>query len=214
MQTEPGNEAEDIAVTQGGDLIYSDSNSVNMVKNKKIRTVISLQGWRPLNICTTASGDLMVVMVSDDRKQSKVVRYSGSTMTQTIQVDDQGRPLYSCSSCYKYISENRNLNICVADNDAKAIVVVDQRGKLRFRYTGHCSKESFNPRGIATDSHSHILTSDYRNHCIHILDQDGWFLRYIQNCDIRRPYGLCVDTRDNLFVAEWDTAKVKKIQYM
>ncbi|XP_065929728.1 uncharacterized protein [Magallana gigas] len=209
----------DIAVDSDGNLLFSDgkSETANKVNNGQTEEFIRLRGWTPSQLCVTSNGGLLVIMLSHDETQCKVIRYSGSTEKQTIQFDDEGKPLYSGNVKVKHITENRNHDICVADCWAGAVVVVNQNGKLRWRYTGHLSvtkKEPFKPFGITTDSQSRILTADHYNHCIHILDQDGQFLRCIDNCHLKGPYGLCVDNNDNLFVSEHFNGNVKKIKFL
>nr|XP_034305116.1 uncharacterized protein LOC117682172 [Crassostrea gigas] len=218
VYTKSGEFPNDLDVDIDGNLIVSDGklNTVYEVNIGKTEELIRLEEWNPFNLCITATGDLLVIMYSDDKTQAKVVRYSRSTEKQTIQFDDKGKPLYSGNNRIKYITENRNHDICVADSEAGAVVVVNQDGKLRWRYTGHPSvtkNEPVEPRGITTDSQSHILTADGVNHCIHILNQNGQFLCYIDNCNLKNPYALSVDNNDNLFVCEYWKGSVKKIKY-
>ncbi|XP_062592893.1 uncharacterized protein LOC134254378 [Saccostrea cucullata] len=213
IKTKSGGTPPSLSVTKRGNLVCTDykKRTVNIVKNDEIEEVIRLQNWEPKGVCSTSSGDLLVIMHSHDDEQTKVVRYSGPTEKQTIQFDDKGEPIFSCYLCY--ITENRNLDICVSDNGAKAVVVFNPTGKLIFRYTGHTPAASFNPQGITTDSQSHILTADISNHWVHIIDQNGQFLRYIE-CGLSWPWGLCTDTNDNLFVAQRGRKQVQKIKYL
>ncbi|XP_061177453.1 uncharacterized protein LOC133186237 [Saccostrea echinata] len=202
IQTKTGKRPYDITVTKRGFLAYSDEydRTVNIVNNEKIEELVRLYDWRPLQICSTLSGDLLVMLKSNDNKQTKIARYYGSIQKQTIQFHENGEPLYSAGSHYRYMTENKNMDICVADWRARVVVVVNSAGKLRFRYRGHepaPKNKLFEPRGITTDDQSRILTADNDNQCVHVIDQDGQFLRFIK-CDFDNPRGLCTDSNDNL----------------
>lgn len=216
VQSKSGNIPYDIAVTKNGDLVYTDikDKTVNIIKNKHIHTMVRKREWRPLGVCSTSDGDLLVVMNSNG-ELTKVVRYSGHTKKQSFKYNKEGQPLYSPGGYNKYICENRNLDICVSDFEAHAVVVVNQFGKHKFIYTGTppITWAKFTPVGITSDIHSRILIADINNNCIHILDEDGHFLRFIDNCHLYAPFGLCVDTKGNVFVSEYYRGKVKEIQY-
>lgn len=191
-------------------VIYND-RSVNIVKSSQIHTLIKLRRWIPHNICSTSAGDLLVIVESDDYEQTKVVHYAGSTEIRSIQFNDSGESLYS-SGVTKYITDTRNKDICVTDLDLHVVVVVNQAGKFRFTYTGSPSSrvESFYPYGITTDSQCWILIADnFPNNRIHILDEEGRFLQFI-NCNLIWPRDICVDSKDNLFVA--DSLNVKRFK--
>nr|XP_022336299.1 uncharacterized protein LOC111132773 [Crassostrea virginica] len=182
-------------------MVYAnyDDRSINLVSGTQVEPLITLQGWKPRGLCSTSSGDLLVIMDSEDEKQTKVVRYSYSKEKQTIYSDDKEMPLYTPGDI-KNLSENYI---------ARAIAVVNATGKLRFRYTGFFSI----PQKFYPSSQVNILIADFDDNCIHIIDQNGKLLHYIYRCGLQDQWGLCVDSIDNLLVTEWVAGKMKKIKY-
>lgn len=212
---------QDMSLTQNGCLVYIDKTDLTIYIDKRTQLIemIKLENWIPVSMCASLSGEFLVMMVDSNPYYGRTLieRYSGSTMIRYINVSDnfQSNNSYNYDEIKACICENMNSDICVADCNYRVIVVLNQDGELRFRYNGNPSitEKSFSPTGITTDSQCRILIADDIISYIHILDQDGEFLRFIDNCDLQLPCCVCVDTKDNLYVGERDTGKVKKIKY-
>ncbi|XP_062592953.1 uncharacterized protein LOC134254462 [Saccostrea cucullata] len=203
------------AVKQNTDIYIYTRNEMNVLFNTL--------NWFPVGLCYKENGDLLVSMrmISTDKKQSRVVRYSGTKEIQKIQYDSQGQPLFSTGvnhiSTVLLLTENGNGDICVADYEKKAVVVVDSSGGLRFKYTGNLCKskqskfKDFIPLNIASDVNTQILISDDSNNIVHIIDCDGNFVRYIEYpCN----GGLSIDTDHNLVIGKEGTRIIQIIKYL
>ncbi|XP_062621522.1 uncharacterized protein LOC134283100 [Saccostrea cucullata] len=209
----------DITVTRQGELIYSDyiNRTVNIVRDGKVETLkITPRGWHPSGLCCTRSGDILVSMCTTDNSHYKIVRYQGQRVTQEIDKDEHGDPIYQGGKYGVYVVENNNGDIVASDLNARAVVVVDRTGKVRFRYNNKPpgGKKSFCPAQIVTNSMGHIIVADEFNNCLHILDQNGQFLRCVDNCGLDHPIGLSVDSEERVWVGLCVSGEVKVIQYM
>ncbi|XP_062599613.1 E3 ubiquitin-protein ligase TRIM71-like, partial [Saccostrea cucullata] len=220
--------ARDISVTNQGELIYSDLNfnsgCIYIVKNGRSEVFMSISGI-PGGLCCTRSGDILVCLslmsVVKEFKleihyENKIVRYQGQTVKQEIKKDEHGNQILKNGFHTPFVDENINGDICVSDVNANMVVVVGKSGRVRFRYDGTSAgmENPFQPQQIVTDSVGQIIVADNNNACLHILHQNGQFLRCIDNCGLEKPYGLSVDSEGRLWVGLCQSGKVKVIQYM
>ncbi|XP_078330162.1 uncharacterized protein LOC111116726 isoform X1 [Crassostrea virginica] len=211
----------DISVTRGRELIYSDlsSETVKIVRDGKSETLITApKGVGLGKFCCTRYGDILVQVFTGNSRQRiiKIIRYQGKDIKQEISIEGQGNAIFKDGNCFLPISENNNGDVCVSDANANAVVVVDKTGRLRFRYNGKPARreESFCPRGIVTDALSQIIVADIRNNCLHIIDQNGEFLRCVDDCGLESPLNLSVDNEGRLWVGLLHTAEIKVIEYL
>lgn len=107
------------------------------------------------------------------KKESKVTIYNKKGKEiHNIPKDNKGQKLYNYPN---YITEKINVDICVLDQEKKAVVVVIASGQLRFSYKGD-QKSEFSPGGLCTDILSHTLVCDKMNSAVQLLDEDSRFL--------------------------------------
>lgn len=205
----------DIAVTRTGDLIYGIKleNTVFKLTKDKAQVLINLHDWKLLSLCITAFGELLVCMTDERKYRCRVVRFNQDPeIMQIIQYDHRGESLYTSGMLSKYIEENKNGDICLADCDAAGVIVTDRAGQFRFRYDGKTSFQNnapFRPVGIATDSKAHILVSDSLK--IHIIEENGQFLRFLDMV-CSNPLRLALDEDDNLYISDTH-GNVKVVRY-
>jgi streptogramin lyase len=144
----------------------------------------------------------------------KIVRYQGQRATQEIDKDELGKSIYQRGYKAVFVTENNNGDVVVYDLNASAVVVVDQTGKVRFRYDKQPGgQQPFAPRHIVIDSKGHIMVIDKLDNCLHILDKNGRFLRCVDS-GLYDPRGLSVDSEGRLWVGQIESGEVKVIQYM
>ncbi|XP_062600631.1 uncharacterized protein LOC134262272 [Saccostrea cucullata] len=210
---------DDITVTRQGELIYSDYNNrtVTIVRDGRKETLITTpRGWHPSGLCCTRSGDILISMTTTGDRYHKIVRYQGQRVTQEIDKDEHGDPIYKGGNEILNVVESNSGDIVASDGNARAVVVVDRTGKIRFRYNNKPpgGKKSFCPEQIVTDFMGHIIVADKFNNCLHILDQNGKFLRCVVNYGLKCPSGLSVDSEGRLWVGLYDSGEVKVIKYI
>lgn len=196
--------------------MYSDvaHQRVNVVRNGNTEPLITTQDDSfPYNLCCTISGDILIgVGHRSANSHPKIVRYRGERRVMEIYKDEHGNPIFQ--GAHISVTENINGDIITTDANSKAVVALDNTGRVKFRYNQSPPGREmpFCPGKVVTDSVGRIIVAD-DNHCLHILDQNGRFLRCVDNCGLDRPSGLSLDSEGRLWVGSYHTGEIKVIKY-
>lgn len=208
----------DIAVTVHGDLIYIDGRKGKIKTTGHDDSLVSIpQDWIPYRLCCSKSGDILICVSNGLEK--KIIRYHEKKITQEIHKVENGKPIFegkfSHALCI-HVVENNNGDVCISDENAGVIIVVSLAGKIRFRYDGKPAKKNnqFSPSNIVTDSLGQIIIADNGNSCLHILDQDGQFIKCVDNCELDNVHALSVDDEGRFWAGLFESGIIKVIQYL
>ncbi|XP_062612306.1 B-box type zinc finger protein ncl-1-like [Saccostrea cucullata] len=198
-----------------GRLLYSEFNNVMVFQNGEVNTLLEMpEGWEGMGVFCSKTGNLFVCL-RNEQKEHKVVVYKDKTMSKEFQFDENGKKLYQNGEYMLFPRENINGDVCVVDHNSYTVTAVSQKGKLRFRYDGKAAKlpKPLNTNDIVTDSMGHIILADEGNDCLHIINQNGQFLKCLTIPGLTKPTGLSLDTRGRLWVGSQNNGDIKVIQY-
>ncbi|XP_061175143.1 E3 ubiquitin-protein ligase TRIM71-like [Saccostrea echinata] len=197
-------------------LLYSEFNNVMAFQNGEVDTLLEMpEGWEAMGVFCSKTGNLFVCLINQQNKEHKVLVYKDKTISKEFQFDENGKNLYKKGDYMLFPRENINGDVVVVDHNSNSVTAVSREGKLRFRYDGKAAKleKPLNTNDIVTDSMGHIILADEANDSLHIINQNGQFLKCLKIPGLTKPTGLSLDTRERLWVGSQNNGDIKVIQY-
>lgn len=195
-------------------VVLRDSQRI-LVKDEKVLKLLSPDGTligifgehlkQPVGLAQSAEGEVLVT------------EWMGG---EVVGFDEKGMRVRSfpCScEAPGYIASSPNGNVIVSDWKQHVIKIFDANGKFLKQYGGHGSGEGQldHPYGVCTDRFNHIIVSDTWNNRIHMLSEDGRFIKTLlsKHDGIEWPQAVTVDKEGRLVIVE-QHGLIKLYQYM
>ncbi|KAK3093240.1 hypothetical protein FSP39_013094 [Pinctada imbricata] len=151
--------------------------------------VCSTAPLHPAGVSISFNGDLLVTLCScnvskissDSYGEVHQIEKSGVVQRRYTHTEDHRSKLFVNPL---KVAQNVNKDLCVVDiidNEFRSrLVVLSESSKLRFIYKGQQSfSKKFTSNDVACDDRGRILVTDYYNHAVHVLLEDGHFLQYL-----------------------------------
>ena len=207
----------DITLSLDGDLLFTDASSnIKLVsKQKEITTLFELI-WQPTGLCSLPNNDLLVAFGRCGKvkvfNNEGIIRHN----LDHIKFRYPWRVAVNKVNSEMYVSDHEKFG-CTGRYWGKVIAIgADQQ--LRYEYSGQ-GEHKICPQGVCTDQMGHVLITDYNKHCVHILDQDGQFIRYLltSNQGLYKPMTIDVDSNSHVWVGRCLTlgkGQVKVVRYL
>ena len=217
------------ATTSDVGIILCDrtTNEVKMIdKFDKCSVLFNTGNLHPAFVTITNAGELLISMWDEDsysrtsssRRLVRRMTMEGEEVC-VYEYDNDGKtPLFTRPT--KTVQHN-NGDVCIIDrfknNTDMATGVVygfDIRGNVKFRYTGRQDKHPFNPLDMCCDMLGNTITSDTKNHNVHMIDTEGNFIRYLVTPDMvdRDLYAVSL-YGNKLWVGAYDTGVVYVFEF-
>ncbi|XP_062572809.1 uncharacterized protein LOC134234780 [Saccostrea cucullata] len=182
----------DMCVTDNSDVYFTDeiNKSISCLSpSGSVSTVISTDPLRPLGICLSVDGGLLVTLKDNALGLHKLELYSRRlvrhiTVTgDVIHVYEYQEDGHTRLFTFPFrVVQNSDSDICVVNlksGTTGELMIMSASGHMKSVYRGQNLTEVFKPIDVVCDSLCNILVTDIKNKQIHLLSPDGEFLKIL-----------------------------------
>lgn len=221
---------DDVAVLSSNSvfLVESQSKTIRFLKIEAGEPVITifdiLSPDTPENICiNTKTREIVITVLMNKglfcfkRARTSIRRYhySGKCIDEIIP-KNKGKFVFE-GSLDMVCNGNGDICIAAVKGLSHFVAVFDQSVNFRFLYDGGKERQnSFRPTSVCADCHNNILSLDSNSNSVHVIDQNGSFLRLISpfsdNAVCPKITALCVLKGDKLLMGQ-DTGKIRVLHF-
>ncbi|XP_062611659.1 uncharacterized protein LOC134273477 [Saccostrea cucullata] len=179
-------------LTDNGDVYFADHINFSircLSPSGSVFTVISTDPLRPLGICQSVDGGLLVTMrdiesdlyklESHSRRLVRHITVPGDVIHEYEYQEDCQTRLFTLPFI---VTQNSNSDICVVNFkslNTSELVLMSPSGRMKSVYRGQNLTENFKPADVVCDSLCNILVTDLYNKQIHLLSLRGKFLKFL-----------------------------------
>ena len=186
-----------------GEIVFTCRNQRKLWKCSQsgwINTLIPKIGMLPIGLGKSLNGEILLCVAT--RAFREVDSSAGKVVVIAFQNTGERQSILNLVREYPQapnnpfqwpyrVIQNKNSDICVIDFDTQRtskLKVLNQQGQLKFCYQGQFLAKPFVASDVACDKSCRIIVTDILNNRIHLLSQEGSFIRYLCTSVINKPW--------------------------
>ncbi|XP_065924427.1 uncharacterized protein [Magallana gigas] len=185
-------EANDVCVTDNGDVYatdYENNSIVRLSPSGSVSTVSSTDPLALVAICPSTEGGLLVTLrdtesepLQPDSRSRRLVRHVTLTGDVIREYEYQKDGQTRLFTFLLKVKQNGNTDICVVNRTSRStgeLVILSFSGSLKSVYRGQKWMKKCFPTDVVCDKHCNIIVTDFYNSKILLLSPNVEFMKYL-----------------------------------